>query len=270
MNPPLSGVIRSCWLARRLTGTKNVGGAMMKMMSRQTGRSRHQAKAGHAGAIRRGFTLIELLVVIFIISILMSLLLPALQGARAESRRIKCLTHLKGLGTAISMYMDDYGDLLPNVLPLQAPGGLEQDPALLDILEAYLSVAPPRKGPDDQFFDNVPSLYRCPEDITGTDEVTNFEPVWRSAGTSYEYIAGAFMQFAGLLNISDRPQRFVTLLYRNNEFPGFRGRSGPVIADADDWHTRGRQAVFFGDWYADWLRTAPNLSASDLPAPENP
>lgn len=243
---------------------------MVNRMNRRAGRARFAATIGRGGAPRGAFTLIELLVVIFIISILMSLLLPALQGARAESRRIKCLTHLKGLGTAISMYMDDYGDLLPNVLPLQAPGGLEQDPALLDILEAYLSVAPPSKAPEDQFFDNVPSLYRCPEDITGTDEVTNFEPVWRSAGTSYEYIAGAFMQFADLLNISDRPQRFVTQLYRDNEFPGFRGQSGPVIADADDWHTRGRQAVFFGDWYADWMRTAPNLSASDLPAPEKP
>jgi prepilin-type N-terminal cleavage/methylation domain-containing protein len=60
---------------------------------------------------RRAFTLIELLVVVAIIAMLLAILLPGLERAHRQARRVKCAANLRQLGQAFHMYASDHNGM---------------------------------------------------------------------------------------------------------------------------------------------------------------
>ncbi len=89
----------------------------------------------------RGFTIIEVLVVIAMITVLVSILLPALGGARATSRQAVCSSNLRSVAQAVAVYVGQHG-----YFPISYAYGADDSTGLWRPEDQSETHADPRRG----------------------------------------------------------------------------------------------------------------------------
>lgn len=150
---------------------------------------------------RRGFTLIEFFVVLGIITVLIALLMPALQKARAVAARTDCASRLHNLGLAFEMYKQEHGRRYP--VAAQFPGIGQTLPSLPEVLGVYA--------------ENNTAIFHCPNDLVYFPKV----------GISYEYPSQVSGNILDDVDPQGRGTSQIWILYDYGPFHGapFSGKS---------------------------------------------
>jgi prepilin-type N-terminal cleavage/methylation domain-containing protein/prepilin-type processing-associated H-X9-DG protein len=130
--------------------------------------------------LNHGFTLVELLVVIAVIAILASLLLPALNRAKAKAEGIFCLNNTKQLLVAWQVYADDHNDSLAYNVGGNGPRSIAPNTKLnwVDNIMSWstnsdnTNLTTITDASLGQYAGAV-AIYRCPSDKVLSDEQRN-------------------------------------------------------------------------------------------------
>lgn len=165
--------------------------------------------------VRAAFTLVELLVVIAVLGVLVALLLPAVQAARAAARRMSCGNNLHQIGVGLLGYHGSFGCFPPGGIEPRGPAHIDTwsrqhawSAILLPFVEQkqvydMIDFSRPSYAPENaEAAARVLSIYLCP-DVPRDAFVRNGSAVCDYGGIYGERITGPNSPPKGVMLYND-------------------------------------------------------------------
>ncbi|HZZ44571.1 MAG TPA: prepilin-type N-terminal cleavage/methylation domain-containing protein [Tepidisphaeraceae bacterium] len=171
--------------------------------------------------LQRAFTLVELLVVIGILGLLLALLLPALNKARAKADELQCASILRQWGQAFHIYAVEYRGFIPHsgdetrnaffFLNKNDPSEPENECCYIDVLPPLLHRPSWKSYPTGQKPTN--DIWQCPSAQVLADNTYGFQP---SIYGYHSYVMNRYLDiyptFPKFLNLARVKASSITLL----------------------------------------------------------
>lgn len=213
--------------------------------------SKFSASCGPARRRVRGFSLVELLVVIGIIGVLIGILLPVVSRVRRQARATVCLSNLRQLHAAFSLYAEVNRG---RAYSYEEPTGILLPQNWIDELELY------------QPF--VADVRLCPDALE------------RLESFSFGDVSHAWGRFANWMSVDDKACSYGANMWLNHingqGTGGGLAAHGPLVAGPLQNYLSitskdGSTIPLYGDasWYGAWPRAtdAPPLNLLGFPFP---